>query len=71
MLGVAALVVWLVLLALSVVVLRRSSQGDSRGAHSASIALPVISVVAVVAVCVLAIAWPDLPVENPGPWNRA
>lgn len=71
-LGVIALVVWLVLLGISVVVLRPGSAKDSRGGHTASTLLAVVSIVTVGALCVVAIGWPELPSEIPSPpWNRA
>jgi len=71
-LGLIALVVWLVLLAASRTVLRRGSLRNSTGWRAASIVLAGVSVVTVIAVCVVAIGWPELPSEIPSPpWNRA
>lgn len=70
--GVIALVVWLVLLALSGTILRRGSLRDSRRGRTAAIVLSVASIITVAALCVLAIGWPELPSETPSlPWNRA
>lgn len=70
-LGVIALVVWLVLLAISVVVLRRGSAQDSRGGRIASTLLAVVRILTVGVLRVIAIAWPELPSEIPSPpWNR-
>lgn len=71
-LGVIALVVWLVMLAVSVAVLRRGSVRDSRGWRTASIVLAVASILTVGALCGVSIAWPEVPSEIPSPpWNRA
>ncbi len=59
--AVAALVVWVVLLGVAVLLLRPRSTEDFQGSMSATVALPVVSVVVVSTLCVLALAWPEPP----------
>ncbi|QNA93538.1 MULTISPECIES: hypothetical protein [unclassified Microbacterium] len=70
--GIFGLVVWLGLLGASFAVLRGGAFPATRGMRIASVVLTIVSVVAVVTVCALAIGWPEPPSEFPTPpWNRA
>ncbi|KNY04738.1 hypothetical protein [Microbacterium sp. GCS4] len=70
--AVILLIAWLGLLGGSFAVMRGGEYEPSRAIRAASIVLAVVSIVGVLALCILAVGWPEPPSEYPSPpWNRA
>lgn len=70
--AVVGLAIWIAVLVWSTLVMRGGSLANSRGARAASNVLAAVSIAIVVLICILAIAWPEVPSEYPSPaWNRA
>ena len=70
--AVILLIAWLGLLGGSFAVMRGGEHEPSRAIRATSVVLAVVSIAGVLALCILAVGWPEPPSEYPSPpWNRA